>query len=37
VDVPLVGEFQFVHHRGNDFCDSEWSVSSGCELYCSVW
>jgi hypothetical protein len=32
-----MGEFQFVCHRGDDFCYLEGSVSSGCELYCSIW
>jgi hypothetical protein len=36
VDIPLVGEFQFVRHRGDGFCDFEGSMSSGCEFYCSI-
>jgi hypothetical protein len=37
VNGPLMGEFQFVCHRGNDFRYSEGSMVSGCKLYCSIW
>jgi hypothetical protein len=37
MDGPLMGEFQLVRHRGDDFCYSEGSMASGGELYCSVW
>jgi hypothetical protein len=32
MDAPLDWEFESDRHRGDDFCDFEWSMALGCQL-----
>jgi hypothetical protein len=37
VNVPLRWEFESNCHWGDDLCDFEWAVSSGCEFSSAIW